>query len=246
MRWTPEAGHAPRGFAGATGELADVRLVLVCAEPGDPQAWERYDGRSGEDLLRATHDFTYASFRDGTDQFHRNVRLILDMCFPGGACDEQLEQAWITESVLCSARVESGSVSAAAARTCRSTYLQRELDLLPNAVVVALGAKARDRMRGIKGEVVDAVAAAPPGCNRRDARASWKAAAARVRDTASGAGVSCTVASAATVNGTDAPVGIGPPFVDAMLPDGSRLHVVIPDLASSVRGPGPGETVNLF
>jgi pilus assembly protein CpaF len=27
-----------------------------------------------------------------------------------------------------------------------------------------------------------------------------------------------------------APVGLAPPFVDAMLPDGSRLHVVIPDI----------------
>jgi pilus assembly protein CpaF len=33
-------------------------------------------------------------------------------------------------------------------------------------------------------------------------------------------------------------VDLSTPFVDAMLPDGSRLHVVIPDLASSVCG-GP-------
>lgn len=57
----------------------------------------------------------------------------------------------------------------------------RELDLLPSEVVVALGAKARGRMKGLKREVVEAVAAAPPGCNRRDARSSGQAAAARVR-----------------------------------------------------------------
>jgi pilus assembly protein CpaF len=31
-------------------------------------------------------------------------------------------------------------------------------------------------------------------------------------------------------------VDLSTPFVDAMLPDGSRLHVVIPDIAFSVRG----------
>ncbi len=102
MRWAPKAGHVPRGIAGATGELEDVRLVLVCAEPGDPQTWERYDGRCDEQLLRATHDFTYVLFRDGTDEFHRNVRLILNMCFPDRTFGEQLQQTWITESVLCS------------------------------------------------------------------------------------------------------------------------------------------------
>jgi uracil-DNA glycosylase len=183
MRWAPEAGHVPRGFAGATGDLDDVRLVLVCAEPGDPQPWERYDGSPHEEVLRATHDFTYASFRDGTDLFHRNVRLILTMCFPDRSFDDQLKQTWITESVLCSARVESGAVSSAAARACRMSYLERELDVLPNAVVVALGAKARDRLKGLKQEVFHAVAAAPPGCNGRDARPSWRAAAARVQGT---------------------------------------------------------------
>ena len=41
-------------------------------------------------------------------------------------------------------------------------------------------------------------------------------------------------------------VDLSTPFVDAMLPDGSRLHVVIPDLASSVRGPESGEPVDLL
>lgn len=92
-----------------------------------------------------------------------------------------MERTGITESVLCSAPLEGPAVSTAAARACRANYLQRELDLLPNALVVALGAKARDRMKGTRGEVVEAVAAARPGSNRRDARPSWQAAAARVR-----------------------------------------------------------------
>ena len=39
-------------------------------------------------------------------------------------------------------------------------------------------------------------------------------------------------------------VDLSTPFVDAMLPDGSRLHVVIPDLAFSVCGGASAEAVD--
>jgi hypothetical protein len=41
-RWNPSAGHVPRAFRGAIGMAEDVRLVLVCAEPGDPFPEESY------------------------------------------------------------------------------------------------------------------------------------------------------------------------------------------------------------
>jgi pilus assembly protein CpaF len=41
-------------------------------------------------------------------------------------------------------------------------------------------------------------------------------------------------------------VDLSTPFVDAMLPDGSRLHVVIPDFAFSVRGAGSAGLVDLL
>ena len=39
-RWKPAIGHVPRGFLGATGELAEVELVMVLAEPGEPKRAE--------------------------------------------------------------------------------------------------------------------------------------------------------------------------------------------------------------
>ena len=36
MQWDPARGHVPREFCGATGDLDEVKLVIVCAEPGDP------------------------------------------------------------------------------------------------------------------------------------------------------------------------------------------------------------------
>jgi len=177
MRWAPELGHVPRGFCGATGAPEDVRLLLVCAEPGNPHELENH---SRITPLDSVTEYAFYCFRDGKDLFHRNVRKILDMCFPGRPFETQMEITWITDSVLCSATVECGCVPASAARECRARFLEPQLAVFPNAIVAALGAKARDRLWGLPG-VISAIAAAPPGCNLAGAEASWKAIADRVR-----------------------------------------------------------------
>ena len=40
-RWCPTEGHFPRGFIGALGDLDEVQLVIVVAEPGDPFVSDR-------------------------------------------------------------------------------------------------------------------------------------------------------------------------------------------------------------
>jgi len=174
MRWKPCGGHAPRGFCGAKGELEEVALVLVMAEPGDPHPEEAHlsDG-TPLGMLRSTARYTERCMRTNKDQFHVNVRHILDLCFPQLAFDDQLRRAWITDSVKCSAVHEGGRVRVSSARACRLHYLERELALFPSATVVALGRKAQERMRGILG-VHPAGAAAPPGANFPDTRRSWK------------------------------------------------------------------------
>lgn len=176
MRWAPRMGHVPRGFCGAAGSPEEVQLVLVCAEPGDPHPEESYQP---VDLLESVSSYVYRCYRDGTDLFHRNVRDILDLCFPGISFQSQMRRSWITDSVLCSAKAEGSHVPAVVARECRTRYLEAQLASFPNAVIAALGAKARDRLKGFPG-VIAAVAAAPPGCNRREARDSWRAIAAKV------------------------------------------------------------------
>ena len=178
MRWDPSAGHVPRGFCGASASLDDVRLVLVVAEPGNPHPTERHPSTPTE-AIQSTYAYTLECFRTGTDLFHRNVRSILDLCWPDTSFDIQMTRTWITESVLCSAVTEGGAVRSAVAATCRGRYLDKQLALLPHAVVAALGSKAAKRMAGR--EFIAAAAAAPPGCNFRGARESWHAIASEVR-----------------------------------------------------------------
>jgi hypothetical protein len=181
MRWSPAEGHVPRGFSGATGELREVELVLVCAEPGDPHTGERHDaGTTEEWYLRSTSSYSYKCLREGTDLFHRNIRLILKLCWPELEIGPQLRKTWITDSVLCSAKTEGGKVSGAIEQECRRRYLERQLAAMPWALVVALGGKAYERLKGIPG-VLKAISAAPPGCNYRQARPSWEQVARTVR-----------------------------------------------------------------
>ena len=171
MRWNPAAGHVPRGFAGAGGTLDAVELVLVFAEPG-----ETHTG------LQSAYDYAMAAFETGLTQFHTNVRYILDSCWPDLSFIQQMERVWLTESVLCSATKEGGTVRASTVRECGQRYLTQQLGLMPRALVVALGGKAKARLRtaGIGG-FLEASAVAPPGCNFVGARESWDAIAAAVR-----------------------------------------------------------------
>jgi hypothetical protein len=178
MRWNPQIGHVPRGFCGATGTLEEVALVLVVAEPGDPHDSEVHSAEP-EAALESTFHYSYRCLQTGRDLYHRNIRRILDMCLPDVPFDEQMRRTWKTESVLCSAAKEGGAVPRMVETACRQRFLDRQLDLFPGAVVVALGSKATKRLRGRT--FLSAFAAAPPGCNFRGARESWERIADAVR-----------------------------------------------------------------
>lgn len=171
MTWSPALGHIPRGFCGATGELGEVALVLVVAEPGNP-----YDGVSypsdPREALHATYEHSYECHRDGRDQFHRNIRGILNQCWPSLSFEDHMRRTWITESVLCSAAKEGDAVPMRVERACRAQFLEKQLALFPEATIASLGAKARKRLAGLG--VIAAGSVAPPGCNRREARESWQ------------------------------------------------------------------------
>src|ERR1700676_5641454 len=89
MRWSPGIGHVPRAFGGARGEVNDVMLVIVNAEPGDPADGESYDGSPSDMLMRSIlgsenclRDKTLRRNQRTYGRFHENLTLILDLCWP--------------------------------------------------------------------------------------------------------------------------------------------------------------------
>jgi hypothetical protein len=168
----------PRGFRGALGTIEDVRLVLVCAEPGDPFSTESYAANATpQDYLRSACQAGWDHLVD-SDQFARNLRLILNMAWPGADLREQMTKTWMTNSVLCSAPVESGSIPRRVEQECVNRYLTAQLALFPEARVVALGRKAQGRLRRAGVEFTAASAVAPPEGNKPHARESWRQAVA--------------------------------------------------------------------
>lgn len=178
--WDPGAGHLPRGYGGATGTADDVRVVLVTSPPGEPDTDEALDPDAGPlPTIDAICRRTYLDLTRGRDQYHRNLRYILDLIFPGAGLEEQLRRTWLTRSVLCSAATAGEDIPAAASLACRLNYLDRELEVFANARVVALGMAARRRLKGYPG-LLEGGDPAPPFCNQRSVREGWIAMAARL------------------------------------------------------------------
>lgn len=177
--WRPEAGHIPRGFVGGNGLSGNVRLILVNAEPGDPADGERYEGPSTEWV--SSHSEIVESMLEGDSlrrggrpaPFHRNLRKILDLCWPGETLGEQLEKTWITNAVLCSAGISGGKVDRAVENTCVASYLTPQIEALPNAFVLALGGKAALRLRRQKVRI-DGVAQHPSARPNTSPEVSWQ------------------------------------------------------------------------
>lgn len=170
VQWDPPGGHVPRGFCGAEGRIDEVKLVLVFAEPADPLEEEHQDG---------SFDCAWKGARDGYEQgdnaFYRNVRTILELCFPGDSFEAKMRKVWLTESLLCSAHVVGGPVAAPCWRECTRRYLAPQLALFPNALVVALGRRATERLcQSGLGPFMCAASPAPPGGLRTSSLASWE------------------------------------------------------------------------
>ena len=173
--WHPKNGNIPRGFLGATGKAEEVKVIMVFAEPGEPHGNESYDpNMDSKSLMESCINHTYTSMKNGTDQFHRNVKWFLNELFPRKSLTEQLRHIWLTEGRLCSIADEIGKASN---KVCASHFLKRQIELMSNATVIPFGGKARDALKSIRTQYVDGVyALAPPGANHKPARPSWEKA----------------------------------------------------------------------
>ena len=158
--------------------------MLVVAEPGNPSKGGKLVAK---EELAETYKITTDAFDPDahdlrTGLFHKNVRVILENCFPGLSFEDKLKRVWFTESVLCSAEKTTLPIDRAAEDECAERYLRKQLLLFPTAVIAALGNKAWQRIERMQRnhnettdlKIIKAYAAAPPGCNHRPAKDSWQ------------------------------------------------------------------------
>ena len=181
--FNPTLGLVPRGFLGATGSLRQVQTIFVLAEPGHPLKDESYPKLFHQEILRKAIEHTYHCFRDGKTQLHKNVRMVMKLIWPNLSFDEQLQHIWITEGRLCSVIKETRPFGDT---LCAPTHLVRQASLMPEAVFIGFGGKARDRIMLcpdlIARQPIYCGALSPPGCNKKEAQEGWGKAAAAVRE----------------------------------------------------------------
>jgi hypothetical protein len=183
-KWDPSRGFVPRGWLTTAQAIADVQLVLVTAEPGDPADGDDYSAMTAEQTRTATETFALDALerdilrRKGfSAPFHRNLRLLIDLCWPEMTVREQISRTWITPTVLCSARTSGGTVKQAIEAECMSRYLVPQLDALRGAFIIALGGKAERRLRRA-GHPADFVVLHPSCREQRTVQVqSWRDAA---------------------------------------------------------------------
>ena len=134
--WRPKCGYVPRGFIGASRGLDEVKVVILLSEPGSPYPTESYKGPK---KLKQTCEHTIEALEGGRDRFHRKLKCLLNLLFPGLPLNRQLRKVWITQTYLCSAPTESGRVPKASENECARRYLSKQLKLLRGKPVIALG-----------------------------------------------------------------------------------------------------------
>lgn len=176
MVWKPFCGFVPRGYYGALGEIEEVRAVFVFAEPGNPFGDEEYSD------FESVINYVGKQVRVSMDPFHKNIRNILASCWPDLSLEDQFHKVWMTESVLCSAKRETGSIPIEICDLCGKMYLSKQLKIFQNSLIVAMGGKAEHRLKrlGVK-EYLRVSSPAMPEGNKQRAKDSWQKIALEVR-----------------------------------------------------------------
>ncbi len=172
----PSEGYIPRGFFGCLGEISQVELILVIAEPGSPFSKEEKYPDFSEELIDLVFDYVGTKFEKPTDPFHKNIQNILDMCWPNLSFREKFEKVWLTDSVLCSAEKPCEEFSKEVSQFCGQTYLQKQLNLFSKDILlISMGRKAQRRLKEIgKSESLFVYSPACFGKNLEVAKNLWK------------------------------------------------------------------------
>jgi hypothetical protein len=173
MCWEPLKGLTPAGYIGATHSIGEVEVMFVLSEP--------YEAAERQPLAPDTTPFQhvthscrqlYLGLMAQQDQFHRNLRFILEQFFPNLELNDQLKRCWITPTILCSTAHDSSALSEDVFRQCRRQFFIKQLQLFPRATKVALGSKAAEFLKPYC-EFLSATQPSPPACNHRGTREGW-------------------------------------------------------------------------
>lgn len=173
LPWDFEAGYEPRGYNGPPP--ADVRVLLFMAEPGAITATEATNLQPAinQAPLIGNHDLRLLEH-----YWRANALELCRSIWPTNTGAMAMAHLGRTCSFWMSLPpgAQTAAVPSAVVRYFSSRYLKRLLALFPGAVVISAGGKAKKRLQRIGVESEHCWAFTRPGCNRAEARESWRAA----------------------------------------------------------------------
>lgn len=171
LPWDIERGYEPRWYNGPAPE--DVKVLMLMAEPGPITPTEALN------LLPAINHDDWIGDYDLHLQEHYwrdNLRMLCSHIWPrdteanmyknlGGSCT-----FWMS--------LPHGSSTDTVPREIVNyflkTYFGEFLALFKNAIILAAGGKAKDRLKKFGVEFVGCWAFTRPGCNQQKAKDSWR------------------------------------------------------------------------
>lgn len=171
LPWDLATGYEPRWYNGARPR--DVQVLFLMAEPG---AITPTEDRSASSAISHTPWIESYNIRLQEHYWRANLLTLCQHIWPtnteakmfthlGGSCTFWMSLA---------AGVQTNNVPTILVNYFSNTYLTRFLSLFPNAIVVAAGAKARDRLRKLNVRHLHCSALTRPESNKPAARESWR------------------------------------------------------------------------
>ena len=178
LPWDPSAGYEPRWYNGP--EPSKVRLLFLMAEPGPITSTEALNLRPAVTADPWIHGVDLSLQET---YWLGNLRQLCRHIWPddteaqmdshvGGSCTfwMSLRHGSTTDSIR-----------SPILRYFRKIYLEPFMNLFPNAVILAAGAKARDRLKPFGIEFIECSAFTRPESNKPRARDSWRQAGEQAR-----------------------------------------------------------------
>lgn len=179
LPWDPDAGYEPRWFSGPAPE--ETQVLMFMAEPGPITKTE------ARNLLKAiAHDDWIGTYdlRLQEHYWREHLRTFCRYIWPENT--ERNMYDHLAGSCTFWMSLPHGSTTDAVPLELidyfSKTYLNRILALFPDVIIVAAGAKSRDRLKraGVPHEYCWAFTR--PGCNQRKAKESWRDVGTAIRE----------------------------------------------------------------
>jgi hypothetical protein len=181
--WNNDESSFAQGYCGGFGSVENIELIFVLAEPATT---DKVDKNYRDAIKIPDPDYMVnvitndvASVIENADgkKFHGNMRAILKGIYPDDTWTAIFRKVWITEAVLCQAKINGAQIPRDCEMTCAEKYLTRQIDVIRagrnSAKVIALGDKAYRRLGLIQVEH-DAHAPHPSCPPRYEPKQKWE------------------------------------------------------------------------